>query len=117
MTKDAVLSSIYLFSHKIRRHSGSLEKILDWDQFRYRRWLKKTAAKEDSVVVPVAGARVCLDCDVIYSAPYSCPRCHGDAYLELTSVLPAMFKPGEKQEIGKVIKLKKVKRNHDTREE
>jgi hypothetical protein len=81
-----------------------LGKLFNWGEYWDRKLHKAIAAGEETVVVPVAGARVCMDCDVVYSAPHSCPRCHGDSYMELGTVLPMMFKIGEKRETVRVVK-------------
>lgn len=51
--------------------------------------VKKLCAKLETVSVPLRGAALCADCDVIYSGR-ACPRCASETALRLADIIPPM---------------------------
>ncbi len=51
--------------------------------------IKRFAAKLDTISIPLSGAILCLDCDVLYNSDF-CPRCMGKNYFRLVDYLPPM---------------------------
>jgi len=66
-----------------------------------RQWIiKKMAAKLETVSVPLRGAALCLDCEVIYMAR-ACPRCGSRVSVQISDYLPPITSAVEhsKQEL------------------